>query len=214
MPGGNEEVDTPENEWTEDREVFAVEEFEKDGKKGKRIYVSEAAKVRWRKNKGNPRKFTPERAMEMLNYFAVGGLKQDVCEAVGIDRGSLVNWEEKARDTEKSTEELRAFVEWMGRKRALRRIEALARIQRAGMEGTWTAEAWYLERSDPNNWRQRNSVIPENADGTPYSPATAPAKTSEEMIRSAEALAKEMLAAEQKSSTGAAGDGPSSPSNT
>jgi len=197
----------------EDREVFGIEEFTKDGKTGKRLYVPEDVKLRWRKNKLNSKMFTPERAVEMLNYFAIGGLKKDVCEASGISRQTLHNWEEQAKSKDRSTEEIRAFVNQMGRKRAMRRIEALARIQRAGMEGVWQAEAWYLERSDPENWRQRNTVIPENADGTPYAPA-AQAHTSEEMIRKAETLAKEMRAQEIAAQGAATPDGPSAPSDS
>jgi hypothetical protein len=180
MADGPTGSDIPaEPEWMEDREVFSQDVVEQDGRRGKGpIYVAEQAKRRWRANKSNPKTFTPERAVEMLGYFSEGALIKDVCEAVGISRQTLQGWKDRASEREdgptnykgKSTEELRAFVEVMGRRRALRRVEAVARIRRAGAAGTWQAEAWYLERSDPENWRQRNSVIAENPDGSPASP--------------------------------------------
>lgn len=146
----------------QDREVFSQE---KDPDSGKvTVYVSEPAKKRW--DKRNPPRFTPETAIEILQYLMVAATKVDAAEAAGISRQTLNRWLLLARDHDSSTEELRAFYSWVTRARAMRRIEALRRIQKAGDED-WKAEAFVLERSDPENWRQRNSVIPENPDGSP-----------------------------------------------
>lgn len=156
-----------DDEWMQDREVFAWELREKEGKVARVLYITEAAKRRW--DPKNPTKFTPDIALEIVQYLMVAATKKDAAEAAGIGRNTLQNWLNRAVDKEQSTEELRAFASWVGRSRAMRRIEALRRIQRAGAED-WKAEAFVLERSDPDNWRQKNSSILENPDGSPVAP--------------------------------------------
>jgi transposase-like protein len=160
-----DESSTPDSEWMQDRPVFVQEKSAGDTHGA--ICIDESAKRRW--DKRNPPRFTPETALEIVQYLCVAATKTDAAEAAGISRNTLNNWIAQAEDLEKTTEELRAFASWCGRARALRRIEALKRIQKQG-SGDWKAEAFVLERSDPENWRQRNSSILENPDGTPVAP--------------------------------------------
>ncbi len=47
------------------------------------------------------------------------------------------------------------FIEECERAQAQRSVQALATILKAAKDGEWTAAAWYLERSDPDNWGRR-----------------------------------------------------------
>ena len=153
---------TDSDEWMHDREVFAHETFEKDGVKSRRLYVTERAKARW--SDRNPLKFTPEVALEIISHLMVGATKKDAAEAAGITRQTIGNWLKWAEDKEFSTEELRAFAFWCNRGRALRRIEALRRIQKLGADD-WKAEAWLLERTS-DEYRQHTGLALENPDGS------------------------------------------------
>jgi hypothetical protein len=160
-----------DDDWMEDREVFSREQVDKDDRsKGFRLVVTKESREQW--DPRNPRRFLPDVALEILQNLAVGATKDDAADAAGIlgGRSTLHNWKKQSNDPERSTPELRAFFVLTERAKAQRRIEALARIRKAASDGNWTAAAWFLERSDPENWRQRNSVIPENADGTPIQP--------------------------------------------
>ena len=153
---------TDGDEWMHDREVFAHETFEKDGVKQRRLYVPERVKARW--SEKNPLKFTPEVALEIISHLMVGATKKDAAEATGITRQTIGNWLKWAEDKEFSTEELRAFAFWCNRGRALRRIEALRRIQKLGADD-WKAEAWLLERTS-DEYRQHTGLALENPDGS------------------------------------------------
>lgn len=159
MAGGPAEIVAPEglddSEWMEDRDVFAWEIYEQNGQKGRRLYITEQAKRRW--DKKNPTRFTPETALEIVQHCSVGATKTDAAAAVGIVRQTLKNWLDRAANKEQSTEELRAFAAWLDRARAMRRVEAIRRISKAGAEDA-NHEKWYLERSDPDNWCRRETV--------------------------------------------------------
>ena len=183
---------TDGDEWMHDREVFAHETFEKDGVKSRRLYVPERAKARW--SDKNPLKFTPEVALEIISHLMVGATKKDAAEAAGITRQTIGNWLKWAEDKEFSTEELRAFAFWCNRGRALRRIEALRRIQKLGADD-WKAEAWLLERTS-DEYRQHTGLALENPDGTALNVAVVP-KSSEEMIRAVQAMQAALAESEQ-----------------
>ena len=188
----------------EDREVFAREIVTNDeGKKSSRLYITEAAKKRW--NPKNPRKFTPDIAIKIALLMRNGGFVESCAHVVGIHKDTLYDWLKTAdkaqhfegREPERDTEELRAFRREFWSAIGQAEADAAAGILRAGHSGTWQALAWYLERRHPDRWRQRNSVIPENADGTPYAPSSA-AQTSEQMIREVAALQAALKSAETK----------------
>ena len=183
---------TDSDEWMHDREVFAHETFEKDGVKSRRLYVTERAKARW--SDRNPLKFTPEVALEIISHLMVGATKKDAAEATGITRQTINNWLTWAGDKELSTEELRAFAFWCNRGRALRRIEALRRIQKLGADD-WKAEAWLLERTS-DEYRQHTGLALENPDGSALNVAVVP-KSSEEMIRAVQAMQAALAESEQ-----------------
>lgn len=186
------------DEWMADREIIAQETLEQNGAKVRRLYVTERAKRAW--NVQNPNKFTPEVALEIINYLMVGATKGDAAEAAGISRTTLDNWLKWSKDQAKSTEELRSFAFWCNRGRALRRIEALRRIQKAGAED-WKADAFILERTS-DEYRLHTGIMHENPDGTPLSPTVLIPRSSEEMIRAVQAMQAAMTSSEQPKTGG------------
>jgi len=124
--------------------------------------------------KDQPRKFTPEIAMRIIQYLGGGCYLETAAMAAGIGKVTLHEWINRARlkDGEQKnghgggTPELRAWKKELDRAMAMAEARAVSGIMLAGQR-SWQAYAWYLERRYPDRWRQKNSFIPENPDGTP-----------------------------------------------
>jgi hypothetical protein len=154
----------------------------------KPIAVSAESRQHW--NDKNPRKFTPDAALKIIQYIAAGCFIETAAGAAGVTKKSLYNWMalgENPKDP-RSTPELRAWKKLLDEAEALAEARAVQGIQAAGAGGTWQAYAWFLERKHANRWRAKSSVIPENPDGTPYVGAAVQPKSSEEMIRQVQAM--------------------------
>lgn len=151
----------------EDREIFARTPVVQG--KGGELYITERAKKWW--DKRNPRKFTPEFALKSIAYVSLGSVNAIAAEAAGASRASLQEWLRLARDPEdpKSTEELRAWKAQMDQAAAMAEARAVRGIIEAGVAGTWTAFAWYLERKHPERWGRKDTVAHTGPDGGPLS---------------------------------------------
>jgi len=81
-------------------------------------------------------KYTPELVEQMLRIIEAGAYAADACMAVGISETIYYKWlKEKVE-----------FVESIKKARAKAIVTRLVRINRAGQEGHWQADAWWLER--------------------------------------------------------------------
>jgi hypothetical protein len=74
------------------------------------------------------------------------------------------------------------FRDAVRRAEAEAKLAALERIQQAGREGTWTADAWYLERKYPHEFGRRVHEI--------SGPEAGPVELSGARERVAELLAR------------------------
>ena len=144
--------------------------FEREEKKP--ISVSAEARKHW--SDKNPRKFTADAALKIVQYIAAGCFIETAAGAAGVSKMSLYKWMALGEnpDDPSSTPELRAWKKLLDEAEALAEARAVQGIQAAGAGGTWQAYAWFLERKHANRWRAKTSVIPENPDGTPYAPAS------------------------------------------
>jgi len=137
------------------------------GKVIQRIVVTERARRQW--SRGNPRKFQPDRALQILTFIGAGAFIETAAAAAGISKVTLYAWL-RAGESKKhpgSTKELRAWKQLLDEAEATAEARALQGITKAGGSGIWQAHAWFLERKYPQRWRQRNTVIPETPDGQP-----------------------------------------------
>lgn len=187
-----------DEQWQEDRAVFTREEQTKQLPDGrvvitKVLVVGLDARKHW--SDANPRKFDPDTAVRIIQYVNSGCFIETAAAAAGITKVTFYNWLRAGRDPKnpRSTEELRAWVAAMDEAFAMVEARAVSGILQAGAQ-SWQAYAWYLERVHAARYRQRNSVIPENPDGTPY--VGSPAKSSEELIREVAAMQAALKEAE------------------
>lgn len=168
MAEGSRQDDTPlseadDGEWMQDRPVFASDIHTSEA------YVSPDARKHW--SDKNPKRFTADLALKVIQYVSHGCYMETAAAAAGICKVTLYKWMSlgEKRDDPKSTEELRAWKVELDKAIATAEDRAVAGIQKAGAQ-SWQAYAWYLERRHPDRWRQRNTVIAENPDGSPASP--------------------------------------------
>jgi transposase len=147
----------------EDRPVFGRDD------KTSQVYVSQDARKHW--SDKNPKKFNPDTAIKVIEYVGSGCFLETAAAAAGLSKVTLYKWMRlgENKNDPGSTEELRAWKVRLDEAEAMAEARAVQGIQEAGAQ-SWQAYAWFLERKYPQRWRQRNTVIPENPDGSPYNP--------------------------------------------
>lgn len=96
---------------------------------------------------------TPERRDEFLRHIASGTTIRDACAMAGIGEASYYRWMETGeadaeRDRDTPYRKFRVAVE---QARCEARVTALQHIRDA-MPKNWRAAAWYLERTQPEEW--------------------------------------------------------------
>lgn len=91
---------------------------------------------------GRPTKFSATLRRTICTFVARGLSYQHAAEASGIHRDTFHDWMRKYSD----------FSDAVKRARARGISERLARIEKAGRDGTWQADAWYLERVAPQHF--------------------------------------------------------------
>lgn len=87
-------------------------------------------------------KYTPELAESIAESVANGTPVTIAAQAHGIGRKSFYRWMEEH-------ESFKAVIE---QKRAQAIRQRVERIKEAGVKGTWTADAWWLERQKPEEF--------------------------------------------------------------
>lgn len=106
-------------------------------------------------NAGRRTKRTPEVLETITNVIKVGGTQVDACRSAGISEQTFARWKRDHVD----------FVNAIQKAETECRIRKIARIDKAGREGTWQADAWFLERKYPDEFGQKLTlrVTPEQA---------------------------------------------------
>lgn len=103
---------------------------------------------------GRPAKLLDEStAKTVLDALSVGCSIRTACEAAGLGRTTFKVWmlKGKAASDDPTNEPYQAFRAGVKKARAEGEKRALE-IIRDAMPTTWTAAAWYLERSNPARW--------------------------------------------------------------
>lgn len=101
----------------------------------------------------------PEVREDFLKYLRAGATIKDACGIVGIHVATYYGWLERGEaDVEAGVEsDYSEFFEASTHARAYARASAVAHI-RTAMSDDWRAAAWYLERSDSENWGRQEKV--------------------------------------------------------
>lgn len=102
-------------------------------------------------------KLTPETQKKIVDAIAEGNYLETAAALGGITYTTLNNWMKKGEAASSG-----AYVEFL---EAIKRAEAeaeslrVSRISKAGKDGNWQADAWYLERRYPEKWGKRVTEI-------------------------------------------------------
>jgi hypothetical protein len=95
-----------------------------------------------------PTKYTRERQDAITAAVAAGSTFEQAAAAAGIHRDTLTEWR-KGKP---------AFSDALEKAEAMGVVSRLERIQAAGRDGVWQADAWWLERRHPEQWGRRDRV--------------------------------------------------------
>lgn len=91
----------------------------------------------------------------------MGASDKDACALAGITKTTYYNWQASA---EKGNKDMIAFFDPLKRAKAESRLASVMRIKKAGQDGNWQADAWLLERHDPESWARRTYAKIEGLD--------------------------------------------------
>lgn len=94
-----------------------------------------------------PTKLTPELQDRLCEVLRAGNYIEAACAYVGIDSSQYRRWHEKNYTFRTAVDTARAQAE----------VGSVARIRKAGQEGDWRADAWWLERSFNDRWGKQVS---------------------------------------------------------
>jgi hypothetical protein len=97
--------------------------------------------------------------------------QRQIATILNVNATTISIW--KSRDG-KLEEKFRKAIE---KGEALGIARRMARIEKAGVKGSWQADAWALERRNPEQFARRDSVRVSDADGNPVAGTTVIAPT-------------------------------------
>ena len=91
---------------------------------------------------------TADNRKAILDALALGSTINDACAYAGISNDTFGRWRDGDTD----------FADAIKKAQAQARVVSIGRIRKAGNDGNWTADAWFLERSDPAHWGRRDTL--------------------------------------------------------
>ena len=110
-------------------------------------------------------KLTPETQEKIVSAIAEGNYLETAAAIGGVSATTFFRW---LQEGEQATAGLKRDF-WEAVKKAEAEAEALrvSRISKAGKDGNWQADAWYLERRYPERWGKRIQQEITGKDGGP-----------------------------------------------
>ena len=104
-----------------------------------------------------------ELVQALCDSIATGMYVNLACQSVGIGTSTLSICKQKGQQGIKPYDEVWRRIQIAEAKAIERRIK---RIEEAGENGSWQADAWYLERRYPHLFGKRDTVAIENQDNS------------------------------------------------
>lgn len=105
--------------------------------------------------RGRHSKLTPEVQDRLIKALTAGATIKDSCDYAGIGVSTFHQWIKVGESGRHN--QFTEFGEAVKKARSAGRIESIALIRQAA-KSNWQAAAWFLERSDPENWARRTKV--------------------------------------------------------
>ena len=93
--------------------------------------------------------------IRLLDAVRLGSFIEHACAYAGITSRTYRKWRELAEEGTQPYAELFEQIRYAESESILRR---LGRIEKAGVDGTWTADAWLLERKYPDQFGKKDKV--------------------------------------------------------
>lgn len=128
----------------------------------KEVKVIQAPLVPTTKNGGsNYTRYTPEVHKAVVENIEKGNSITDAGLLAGLGRETLDGWLYKGRGQPEKYPEFVQLQNDVDEARARRRAKAVENIVTVGdsqQAGTWQANAWFLERTDPENWGRKDKI--------------------------------------------------------
>lgn len=112
-------------------------------------------------NLASSRKFTPANRAIITSALRRGNYLADAAALAGLPPITLREWMRKGRvdyDNDLDSEWAEFYIEVL-RAEAAATDAALGRIQSAAEKGFWKADAWRLERKNPEKWGAQSKVV-------------------------------------------------------
>ena len=101
-------------------------------------------------------KLTPEVIEQVRQLLSEGLNQRTVAGLVGVNPGTLCDWRRQGEDGRGGLyADFLAALE-VGRAQAIARNVGI--VQRAADSGIWQAAAWWLERTDPENYAKKDHI--------------------------------------------------------
>jgi len=91
----------------------------------------------------------------LLTAIKLGSYIEHACYYAGINSSTFRMWRKKA---EQGIEPYKSFWIEVTKAESEAIIRRLGRIEKAGQEGNWTADAWVLERKYPDKFGRRDKI--------------------------------------------------------
>lgn len=98
---------------------------------------------------GKPSKLTPEVHAKIVNVVASGCVMETAAAYAGVNTWTFREWLRNGRTglKERKSNRYTRLVEAIEQARAQTEITRVARIAKAGIDGDWKADAWWLEHA-------------------------------------------------------------------
>lgn len=109
---------------------------------------------------GRPSKLTPECKKILLDAIAAGNYYETACGLAGISYRTFALWREKGERARSGV--YFQFLQELKKAEAFAEAERIQRIRNAAKEGSWQADAWWLERRYPERWGLRKMNVDMN----------------------------------------------------
>jgi len=117
-------------------------------------------------------KLDRELTERICTAIAAGNTLKTSAALAGVNPGTVSTWLTMGKRDD-SPEIYREFSEEVQKARAVAEARAVQHITRAAGEGQWTAAAWFLERTNPNEWGKKDRVEVSGPDGAPLAGGSA-----------------------------------------
>lgn len=109
-------------------------------------------------------KLSPERIETITKAIANGNTHDVAASLGGIAESTFYAWMSRGKEAKKG--QYKQFYDKVKKAEAYAEADRVQRIQKAGRDGDWKADAWYLERRYPDKWGRRFISADLNHSGT------------------------------------------------